>query len=152
MTLESVREHINRDNLDIELYELKESTATVPLAAKAIGVEPGMIAKSMAIRLKEEDIIILAKGDVRLDNKKFKSIFREKARFISGEDIFEATGHPVGGVCPFGLSRKLKVYLDESLKIYEYVYPAAGSPNACMKISLEYLKEVTEGEWVDVCI
>ena len=152
MTLESVKKHIENNKLNIDIYELKESTATVPLAAKALGVEEGMIAKSMAIRLKKEDIIILAKGDVRLDNKKFKSIFKEKARFISAEDIFEATGHPVGGVCPFGLSKPLKIYLDESLKVYEYVYPAAGSPNACMKIDIDYLREVISGEWVDVCI
>ncbi len=152
MTLESVKEHIENNKLNIDIYELKESTATVPLAAKALGVEEGMIAKSMAIRLKKEDILILAKGDVRLDNKKFKAIFKEKARFISAEDIFEATGHPVGGVCPFGLSKPLKIYLDESLKVYEYVYPAAGSPNACMKIDIDYLREVISGEWVDVCI
>src|SRR5690554_3685510 len=152
MTLESVKKHIENNSLNIDIYELKESTATVPLAAKALDVEEGMIAKSMAIRLKQEDIIILAKGDVRLDNKKFKSIFKEKARFISAEDIFEATGHPVGGVCPFGLSKPLKIYLDESLKVYEYVYPAAGSPNACMKIDIDYLREVISGEWVDVCI
>ena len=152
MTLESVKEHIEKYKLNIEVHEMNESTATVPLAAKALGVEPGMIAKSMAIRLKEQDIIILAKGDVRLDNKKFKKLFNEKARFIGVEDIFEATGHPVGGVCPFGLSKNLKIYLDESLKIYENVYPAAGSPNACMKIDLYYLKEATKGEWVDVCI
>lgn len=152
MTLESVKKHIENNSLNIDIYELKESTATVPLAAKALDVEEGMIAKSMAIRLKKEDIIILAKGDVRLDNKKFKSIFKEKARFISAEDIFEATGHPVGGVCPFGLSKPLKIYLDESLKVYEYVYPAAGSPNACMKIDIDYLREVISGEWVDVCI
>lgn len=152
MTLESVKKHIENNKLNIDIYELKESTATVPLAAKALGVEEGMIAKSMAIRLKKEDILILAKGDVRLDNKKFKAIFKEKARFISAEDIFEATGHPVGGVCPFGLSKPLKIYLDESLKVYEYVYPAAGSPNACMKIDIDYLREVISGEWVDVCI
>lgn len=151
MTLESVKEHIENNKLNIDIYELKESTATVPLAAKALGVEEGMIAKSMAIRLKQEDILILAKGDVRLDNKKFKTIFKEKARFISAEDIFEATGHPVGGVCPFGLSKPLKIYLDESLKVYDYVYPAAGSPNACMKINVDYLREVTRGEWIDVC-
>lgn len=152
MTLESVKKYIENNSLNIDIYELKESTATVPLAAKALDVEEGMIAKSMAIRLKQEDIIILAKGDVRLDNKKFKAIFKEKARFINAEDIFEATGHPVGGVCPFGLSKPLKIYLDESLKVYDYVYPAAGSPNACMKINIDYLREVTSGEWIDVCI
>ncbi|MGM0397046.1 MAG: YbaK/EbsC family protein [Bacillota bacterium] len=151
MTLESVRKHIDEASLGIEIYEMQDSTATVELAAEALGVEPGRIAKSMAIRLKGRDIIILAKGDVRLDNRKFKDTFNEKAKFIKGEDIFDATGHPVGGVCPFGLSRPIDIYLDESLRIYDYVYPAAGSPNACMKIDVDYLKDVVEGEWVDVC-
>jgi len=151
LTLESVKKHIEDENLGIEIYEMENSTATVDLAAEALGVEPGRIAKSMAIRLKERDILILAKGDVRLDNRKFKDTFKEKARFINGDDIFEATGHPVGGVCPFGLAKPMDIYLDESLKVYDYVYPAAGSPNACMKVDLDYLKEVVEGQWVDVC-
>lgn len=151
MTLESVKKHIEESKIDVELYEMEGSTATVELAAEALGVEPGRIAKSMAIRLKERDILILAKGDVRLDNRKFKDTFNEKARFIKGEDIFEATGHHVGGVCPFGLSKPIDIYLDESLKVYDFVYPAAGSPNACIKIDVDYLRDVVDGEWVDVC-
>jgi len=151
LTLESVKKHIEEAKIDVEMYEMEGSTATVELAAGALGVEPGRIAKSMAIRLKERDILILAKGDVRLDNRKFKDTFNEKARFIKGEDIFDATGHPVGGVCPFGLSKPIDIYLDESLKIYDFVYPAAGSPNACIKIDVDYLMEVVKGEWVDVC-
>ncbi|WP_422486143.1 YbaK/EbsC family protein [Gudongella sp. DL1XJH-153] len=151
MTLESVKKHIEEAKIDVEMYEMEGSTATVELAAEALDVEPGRIAKSMAIRLKERDILILAKGDVRLDNRKFKDTFKQKARFISGDDIFDATGHPVGGVCPFGLSKPIDIYLDESLKVYDYVYPAAGSPNACIKIDVDYLRDVVNGEWVDVC-
>ncbi|MDX9917410.1 MAG: YbaK/EbsC family protein [Gudongella sp.] len=151
MTVESVRKHIELEKLDIEVLELDTSTATVELAAESLGVEPGRIAKSMALRLKDRDIIIVAKGDVRLDNRKFKDQFKEKARFISGDEMLEATGHPVGGVCPFGLSKPLDIYLDESLKVYDYVYPAAGGPSACLKIDVNYLLEVTNGEWVDVC-
>lgn len=151
MTLETVKKHIEDEKINVEILEMKDSTATVDLAAKALGVEPGRIAKSMAIRLKDEDIIILTKGDVKLDNRKFKDEFKQKAKFIKAEEILEATGHPVGGVCPFGLSKPLKIYLDKSLKIYDFVYPAAGDVNACLKIDVDYLKEVTSAEWVDVC-
>ncbi|MDY0236050.1 MAG: YbaK/EbsC family protein [Gudongella sp.] len=151
MTLETVKKHIENENIDVNILEMKESTATVELAAKALGVEPGRIAKSMAIRLKDEDIIILTKGDVKLNNRKFKDQFKQKAKFIKADEILEATGHPVGGVCPFGLSKPLKIYLDESLKVYDFVYPAAGDVNACLKIDVDYLQKVTDAEWVDIC-
>ena len=151
MTLETVRKHIEDENIDVSILEMKESTATVELAAKAWGVEPGRIAKSMAIRLKDEDIIILTKGDVKLDNRKFKDQFKQKARFIKANEILEVTGHPVGGVCPFGLKNPLKIYLDKSLKLYDFVYPAAGDVNTCLKIDVDYLQKVTDAEWVDIC-
>jgi prolyl-tRNA editing enzyme YbaK/EbsC (Cys-tRNA(Pro) deacylase) len=151
LTVESVKRQIEAQKLNVEVLAMESSTATVELAAEALGVEPGRIAKSMAVRLKDRDIIILAKGDVRLDNRKFKDQFKEKARFIGGEEMLEATGHPVGGVCPFGLSKPLDVYLDESLRVYDHVYPAAGGPNTCLKIDVDYLQSVTDGKWVDVC-
>lgn len=151
MTLESVRKEIEEQNLNLEVLEMKESTATVELAANALGVEPARIAKTMALRLKDRDILIIAKGDVRIDNKRFKDTFHEKAKFIGSEDLLEATGHPVGGVCPFGLSKPLNIYLDESLKVFDHVYPAAGEPNTCLKIDVDYLADVTNGEWIDVC-
>src|SRR5690606_5132831 len=133
------KRQIEAQKLNVEVLAMESSTATVELAAEALGVEPGRIAKSMAVRLKDRDIIIVAKGDVRLDNRKFKDQFKEKARFIGGEEMLEATGHPVGGVCPFGLSKPLDVYLDESLRVYDHVYPAAGGPNTCLKIDVDYL-------------
>jgi prolyl-tRNA editing enzyme YbaK/EbsC (Cys-tRNA(Pro) deacylase) len=151
MTLETVKKHIKDNNINVSVLEMKESTATVELAARALGVEPGRIAKSMAIRLKEEDIIVLTKGDVKLDNKKFKNHFKQKAKFIKADEILEATGHPVGGVCPFGLKEPLKIYLDESLRVYDFVYPAAGDVNACLRIDVDYLQEVTDAKWVDIC-
>ena len=151
MTLETVRKHIEEENIDVSILEMEESTATVELAAKALGVEPGRIAKSMAIRLKDEDIIIITKGDVKLDNRKFKDQFKQKARFIKADEIFQVTGHPVGGVCPFGLKNPLKIYLDKSLKLYDFVYPAAGDVNTCLKIDVDYLQQVTDAEWVDIC-
>ena len=151
MTLESVKKHIEDEELDLEIVELKTSTATVELAANALGVEPARIAKTMAIRLKERDILVMAKGDVRLDNKMFKECFHEKPRFVGADDLMEATGHPVGGVCPFGLNKPLDIYLDESLKEFDIVYPAAGTPNSCIKVDVEYLAKITDGEWVNVC-
>lgn len=151
MSVESVKKHIEESGFNLEIIELDESTATVKLAAKALGVEPARIAKTMAIRLKNKDILILSKGDVRIDNRKFKDFFNEKAKFINLEEIEEATGHPVGGVCPFGLIKPLDIYLDISLKEFDYVYPAAGGPNTCMKIDVDYLAETTKGIWIDVC-
>lgn len=151
MSVESVRKQFENENLELEIVEMDTSTATVELAANALGVEPARIAKTMALRLKEKDIIIVAKGDVKIDNRKFKDNFHEKAKFINSEDLLGATGHPVGGVCPFGLIKPLEIYLDESLKVFDYVYPAGGGPNTCVKIGVDYLEDVTEGEWIDVC-
>lgn len=151
MTLESVKKQIIEQNLSLEVLEMEESTATVELAADALGVEPARIAKTMALRLKDRDILIIAKGDVRIDNRKFKDRFNEKAKFIGADDLMEATGHPIGGVCPFGLNKALDIYLDESLKVFDHVYPAAGEPNTCLKIDVGYLADVTNGQWVDVC-
>ena len=151
MTVKSVQKHIEEAGLDLEIIEMDTSTATVELAANALGVEPARIAKTMAIRLKDRDILILTKGDMRIDNRKFKDYFKEKARFIKMEEIEEATGHPIGGVCPFGLIKPLDIYLDISLKEFDYVYPAGGSPNTCIKIDVDYLDEVTKGIWIDVC-
>ncbi len=151
MTVESVRKYIDEKDLDIEIMHMKTSTATVELAAESLGVEPGRIAKSMAIRLKDRDIILVVKGDVRLDNRKFKDHFKEKPRFIDGDEMLEATGHPVGGVCPFGLSKPLDIYLDQSLKVYDHVFPAAGGPSTCLRIDVDLMGKVTCGQWVDVC-
>ena len=151
MSIETVKKQFIDENLPLEVIEMETSTATVELAAQALGVEPARIAKTMAIRLKDKDILLLAKGDVKLDNRKFKDAFKEKAKFIGLEDVEEATGHPVGGVCPFGLSKPLDIYLDESLKVFDYVFPAGGGGNTAVKIDVDYLAVVTKATWVDVC-
>lgn len=151
MSIETVKQYFADKSLPLEVIEFKTSTATVSLAARALGVEPARIAKTMALRLKDRDILILAKGDVRLDNKKFKDYFAEKAKFIKIEDVENATGHPVGGVCPFGLIKPLQVYLDESLQVFDYVYPAGGGPNTAVKIDVDFLEKVTNGIFIDVC-
>ena len=151
MSIESVKKQFKEENLPLEVIEMDTSTATVELAAAALGVEAARIAKTMAFRLKERDILLLTKGDVKVDNRKFKGYFKEKAKFISVDDLEEATGHPIGGVCPFGLIKPLDIYLDESLKVFDHVYPAGGGANTAVKIDVDYLAQVTKGIWVDLC-
>lgn len=151
MSIASVKKQFADQKLPLDVIEMNTSTATVELAAAALGVEPARIAKTMAFRLKAEDILVLAKGDVRIDNQKFKAYFNEKAKFISAEEVEDATGHPVGGVCPFGLIKPIRIHLDESLKVFDYVFPAGGGANTAVKIDVNYLQEVTNGVWIDVC-
>lgn len=151
MSVESVKQFFKESGLKLEVIEFAESSATVDLAANLLGVKPGRIAKTMAFRLKDRDILIVAKGDARIDNQKFKKTFNEKARMMAPEDVAEVTGHPVGGVCPFGLKNPLDIYLDQTLKEFDYVYPAGGSANSAVKIGVSTLAEITGGIWVDVC-
>lgn len=151
MSLEAVKRYFQDNNLDLEVIEFEESTATVELAAQVLGVEPDRIAKTMAIKMKSGNIILVTKGGARLDNRKFKDCFKEKGTMISHDEVEYITGHPVGGVCPFALKEGLKVYLDVSLKEFDIVYPAGGSPSSAVRITPEYLQQVTGGEWVDVC-
>lgn len=152
MSLESVKKYFEDNKLtDLHIIETDESTATVELAAKAHGVAPALIAKTMAFGLKDRQILIVTKGDARIDNRKFKDCFHEKASMLNSEDVLNITGHPVGGVCPFGLKNPIDIYLDISLKEFEYVYPAAGSTNSAVKIAPDRLQEVTGGTWIDVC-
>ncbi|WP_053957629.1 YbaK/EbsC family protein [Inediibacterium massiliense] len=151
MSLESVKKFFEEKNLKFKIYEMDESTATVELAAKAHGIEPELIAKTMAFKLKERSILIVTKGDAKIDNRKYKDTFKTKCSMLKADEVFEITGHPVGGVCPFGLANPLDIYLDCSLKAFEYVYPAAGSINSSIKVTPEELKEITDAQWVDVC-
>lgn len=151
MATEDVRQYFEEKGYDFEIYELDESTATVEDAAKAHGVPPSMIAKSLAFALKDRNIMIIAKGDARVDNKKYKSTFGQKARMLKPDEVLEITGHPVGGVCPFALKSPMEIYLDRSLQDFEVVYPAAGAPNSSIKITPQRLKEITKATWVDVC-
>lgn len=150
MSVERVREFFRQKEREVEIYELQDSTATVEEAAAAHGVEPALIAKTMAIRLKDRCIFIIMAGDSRLDNKKFKAYFGQKCAMIKAEEVEEITGHPVGGVCAFGNPEKMDTYLDEGLRRFDYVYPAAGAPNASLKISPQEMQEITQGIWADL--
>lgn len=151
MSLQSVRDFFQHHQLNVPIIELDVSTATVALAAEAHGVEPGRIAKTLSFRLSDERVVlVVAKGDARIDNKKFKDAFG-KGKMLGLEEVVALTGHPVGGVCPFGLASPLPVYLDVSLKVYDEVIPAAGSVNSAVRISPELMLSMTCGQWVDVC-
>ena len=151
MSLESVRQFFSDRAPDIEIIELNQSTATVPLAAAAHNVAPGQIAKTLSLKVKDAVILVVARGDARLDNKKLKSTFGAKARMLSTDEVVTWTGHPVGGVCPFGLENPLAVYCDVSLKDYDEVLPAAGATHSAVRLSPQRLAELTDAEWIDVC-
>ncbi len=150
MSIESVRKEFKEKGLAYKIIEFEASTATVDLAAEALGVEPGRIAKTMAFDLKGEDVLVLMKGDTRIDNKKFKAVFGKKAKMVQSEVIEERTGHPMGGVCPFGNVKGLEVFMDESLKVYDLVYPAAGSRHSAVEISVEDLAAYTGNKWISI--
>ncbi|WP_442882000.1 YbaK/EbsC family protein [Duganella sp. S19_KUP01_CR8] len=151
MSLQSVREFFLARDLHLPIVELEVSTATVALAAEAHGVEPGRIAKTLAFRVRDGRVILLvASGVARIDNRKFREAFG-KGKMLPAEEVVEATGHPVGGVCPFGLAQALPVYVDESLRQFDEVLPAAGSVNSVVRMAPDVLVTITQGQWVDVC-
>lgn len=150
MSIESVRNFFAEKGVDIPIIELGTSTATVELAAAAHGVDPGRIAKTLAFRLTDRIVLVLARGDARIDNRKFKEAFG-KGRMLPAEEVETLTGHPVGGVCPFGLATNLPVFMDESLKDFDEILPAAGSTNSAVRLAPQDLQELVEGIWIDVC-
>lgn len=151
MSLESVRQFFARRQLDIAIIELDVSTSTVAEAASAHGVEPGRIAKTLAFRLNDgREVILVARGDARIDNRKFKDAFG-KGKMLPPQEVEAITGHPVGGVCPFGLARELPIYLDVSIQAFDEILPAAGAVHSAVRISPSQLRDITAGQWVDVC-
>ncbi len=151
MSLQSVRAFFAQHAPEIEVIETDASSATVQLAAQAHGVEPDRIAKTICLRVKDELLLLVTSGLARIDNRKFKDRFGGKPRMPAADEVLEATGHPVGGVCPFGLASPLPVYCDVSLRRHEEVLPAAGAGNAAVRIPPERMAILTGAEWVDVC-
>lgn len=151
MSAQSVRAWLAAHAPDLPLIETEESTATVPTAAAALGVEPGQIAKTLAVRAGEHLFLVVARGDARLDNRKCKDELGARPRMLSPEETLDVTGHPVGGVCPFGLKTPLPVYLDRSLRDFAIVYPAGGSPNSSVEITPDRLFALVGERWVDLC-
>ena len=150
MSLESVRAWLAENAPDLPLIEVDGTTATVETAARALGVEPGRIAKTLAVRAGDETFLLVARGDARLDNGKSKKAFGARPRMLVADETLALTGHPVGGVCPFGLATRLPVYLDESLKAFDVVYPAGGSLNTSVKVPTDRLFDLVGERWVDL--
>ncbi|MBQ8974909.1 MAG: YbaK/EbsC family protein [Oscillospiraceae bacterium] len=152
MSVERAKAHLAKYGAADRVVELDSSCATVALAARAIGCEGARIAKTLSFKMSGSCILIVCAGDGRIDNKKFKARFNIKASMPSADEVSAMVGHEVGGVCPFGINAGIDVYLDESLRRFEYVYPAAGSGNSMIKLSLPELELFSGAKsWVDVC-
>ena len=151
MSMEKARAHLAKHGLEDRIIELRQSSATVALAAEALGCAPEHIAKTLSFVNGESAILILAAGDARIDNAKFKHTFGMKARMLSAERVEPLIGHGVGGVCPFGVNPGIPVYMDESLRRFDVVYPAAGTSASAVDLTLEELERASESVgWVDV--
>ncbi len=152
MAIERVREYFKIWGRDSDILEFDTSSATVEMAADTLGVDPCLIAKTLSFKTVEGAILIVAAGDAKIDNSKYKSEFGTKAKMLTPEEVLEYTGHAVGGVCPFGLPAELPVYLDTSLKRFDYIYPACGSSNSAIRLTCRELEEYAiSKKWVDVC-
>ena len=152
MSLASVQADLAARAPDLSVIVTDASTATVQLAAEVHGVEPGQIAKTLCIRVKDEEFLLVTRGDARLDNQKSKSAFGGRPRMLGAEDVLRLTSHQVGGVCPFGLPAPLPIFLDVSLKVYDLVIPAGGSTHASVRLSVGRLAELCGNKWADACL
>ncbi len=152
MAIEKVREYFSQYGMEDKILEFEVSSATVELAAKAVGVEGQRIAKTLSFLVNEAAVLIVVAGDARIDNKKFKEFFHLKAKMLSYEQVDEMIGHSVGGVCPFAVNEGVKVYLDESLKRFDTVFPACGSSNSAIELNMSELEKHSGSlGWIDVC-
>lgn len=151
MSIEKVKEYFRNTEIEGKILEFNQSSATVELAAQALNCEPDRIAKTLSFLIDNQAIIIVVSGMSKIDNPKYKAKFATKAKMIPFEQVENLTGHAPGGVCPFALNPSIKVYLDESLKKYDYVYPAAGSSNSAIKMTIPQLEKYSNSiAWIDV--
>lgn len=152
MSIEKGRAYFRQFGMEDRVREFDVSSATVELAALALGVDGARIAKTLSFKKEDSCILILAAGDARIDNHKFKDKFHMKAKMLAPDEVLSIVGHPVGGVCPFGINDGIDVYLDESLKRFETVFPAVGSANSAIELNLDELYKYSNAiEWIDVC-
>ena len=151
MAIDKVKEYFKKYNIEDRIIELPESSATVALAAKALGTEECRIAKSLSFLINDKAILIITAGDAKIDNAKYKGFFNTKAKMIPFNEVEDYIGHAAGGVCPFAIKEGIEVYLDESLKRFDYVYPACGSGNSAIKLTIPELEKYSNyKEWIDV--
>ncbi|MDF2567440.1 MAG: hypothetical protein K0R90_896 [Oscillospiraceae bacterium] len=152
MAIEKVREYLKRWGKDKDIQEFDVSSATVELAAQALNCEPKRIAKTLSFKAEDGCILIVAAGDTKIDNAKFKALFKTKAKMLTPDEVIEFVGHAIGGVCPFGVNQDVKVFLDISLKRFTTVFPACGSSNSAIELTTSELEEYSKSlQWVDVC-
>ena len=151
MAIEKVKDYFKTYNIEDKIQEFDVSSATVEEAAQALHTEGKRIAKTLSFRLKDKVILIVLAGDAKISNSKYKSIFHEKAHMLSFDEVNEVIGHPVGGVCPFAINPGIEVYLDESLKRFKTVFPACGSPNSAIELTIEELEKYSNYiSWLDI--
>lgn len=151
MSFDKAFNHLKNLGFEDRVYTFEVSSATVELAAQALNTEPGRIAKSLTFKVDEKPLMVICAGDVKVDNAKYKQTFGTKAKMLSREEVSELIGHEVGGVCPFGINEGVRVCLDESLEKYDIVYPACGSDNSAVKLSITDLEKASgSNDWVDV--
>ena len=152
MSVAAVKEYLKQFGLEEKVQELEESSATVELAAHALGTQPARIAKTLSFLVGEAPILVVAAGDAKIDNAKYKAKFHQKAKMLTPDQAVELVGHPVGGVCPFAVKEEVRVYLDQSLQRFETVFPACGSGNSAIQLTIPQLEQASRfTEWVDVC-
>lgn len=152
MAIEKVREYLRQYGLEAKIQEFETSSATVELAAAALSCESARIAKTLSFKVEEQPVLVVAAGDAKVDNTKFKQQFRTKAKMLLSEEVEPLIGHAVGGVCPFGIQEGVRVYLDESLKRFQTVFPACGSSSSAIELTIPELEKIVKNEeWIDVC-
>ena len=152
MSIEKVRAYFKTLGMEEKIREFPVSSATVELAAQALGVEGARIAKTLSFKLDERTILVVAAGDAKVDNTKYKAAFGGKAKMLTPEEAVERVGHAVGGVCPFAVNEGVEIYLDESLRRFDTVFPAAGSSNSAIELTCDELAQYAKSDkWVDVC-
>ncbi len=152
MSIEKAKEYLKQFNKDKDVIELKDSTATVELAAKALGVIPARIAKTLSFKTDEGCVLIVTAGDTKIDNKKYKNYFGTKAKMLTPDEVVEYIGHAIGGVCPFGVKENVRIYCDVSLQRFATVFPACGSANSAIELTCDELFNIAKAqEWVDIC-
>ncbi|MCP1184683.1 YbaK/EbsC family protein [Paenibacillus sp. 1781tsa1] len=152
MAIEKVKDFFKQYGMDSQIKEFEVSSATVNLAASALGCEPERIAKTLSFMVNGQAVLVVAAGDAKVDNKKFKEYFKTKAKMLSPDEAIEMVGHAIGGVCPFAIKNDVSVYLDISLKRFETIYPACGSSNSAIELTIKQLEKYSSySEWIDVC-
>lgn len=152
MSFENAKLHLERMGFQDRIKEFNVSSATVLLAASAVGCEPSNIAKTMSFKIENKAILIVAAGDTKIDNQKFKAEFHTKAKMLTPDEVKDYIGHEIGGVCPFGVKDGVDIYFDKSLTRFDFIYPACGSSNSAVKLSCEELEKIVgKFKWIDVC-